>query len=197
MEIYRIFKCLFSRNFVFKNHWWITFGASLILIVIAYRSGLSDRGTLIAGIIAGAVSLNYFAQQQKLAETRLFKELFTEFNQRYDAINGKLSSIPANIPVNEKDRQTVIDYFNLCSEEYLFKKEGYIHDEVWTAWCRGMSEYFGKEPFFSIWKEEEKNGSYYGLTTGKICEGAGLPGNYFGAGKLPRRVVVESPQISP
>ena len=178
MKINGIIKYLFSKNFFFKKHWWITLGVSLILITIACRSGLSDRGTLIAGIIAGAFSFSYFVQQQKLAEIRLFKELFTEFNQRYDAINEKLSSIPANIPVNEKNRQTIIDYFNLCSEEYLFKKEGYIHDEVWTAWCRGMSEYFRKEPFCSIWEEEEISGSYYGLTTSKICDGAGLPINH-------------------
>lgn len=199
MEIYRIFKRLFSRNFVFKNYWWICLGFVVLSIsgVILFQINLQNQGTTITGIIAVALSLCYFAQQQKLAETKLFKELFTEFNNRYDAMNGRLSSIPAESPVNIQDRQTIIDYFNLCSEEYLFRKEGYIHDEVWTAWCRGMSEYFGKEPFFSIWKEEEKNGSYYGLTNAKICEGAGLPGNYFDAGKLSRRVVVESPQIRP
>ena len=150
--------------------------------VIKFQINLQNQGAAIKGIIAAALSFCYFAQQQKLAETKLFKELFTEFNNRYDAMNGKLSSIPANIPVNEKDRQTVT-IINLCSEEYLFKKEGYIHDDVWTAWCRGMSEYFRKEPFCSIWEEEEISGSYYGLTIAIICEGARLPGNYFDSGR--------------
>jgi hypothetical protein len=164
-----------NHNFVFKNYWWLAiFGVALLSV---FSMSMPDRGTFIGAIIAGAISFCYLVQQQKLSETILFKKLFTEFNNRYDAINGKLSSIPAESPVNIQDRQTIIDYFNLCSEEYLFRKEGYIHDEVWTAWCRGMSEYFRKEPFFSIWEEEEKNGSYYGLTTAKICEGAGLPGN--------------------
>jgi hypothetical protein len=52
----------------------------------------------------------------------------------------------------------------LCGEEYLFFSEGYIHREVWRAWCAGRLWYFQREPFRSMWEEENATNSYYGLS---------------------------------
>jgi hypothetical protein len=94
---------------------------------------------LIGSVLATGLAFIYFVQQQKLAETSLFKELFTEFNQRYDSLNEKLVALRGETSeLTPEKKGIVLDYFNLCAEEYLFYKEGYIYPEVWTAWCRGM-----------------------------------------------------------
>jgi hypothetical protein len=115
----------------------------------------------------------YFVQQQKLAETTLFKQLFSEFNARYDGMNGRLAAIAElDIAPDENEKVEVVDYFNLCAEEYLFYKEGYIHPEVWRSWCRGMLWYLEREPFNSMWEIEAETDSYYGLTLTIIRRGA-------------------------
>src|ERR1700694_1418716 len=84
--------CL-SGKFIFKNYWRIALlGASLgIGLVETFTTG--ERTSLIGSIIAAALGFCYFAQQQKLAEISLFKELFTEFNKRYDDLNERLREI--------------------------------------------------------------------------------------------------------
>ena len=77
--------------------------------------------------------------------------------------------------LDERDRDTAIDYFNLCAEEYLFYRGDYILPDVWTSWCRGMWQYVGKDgPLRRLWLEEVTSGSYYGLTLNEIERGAKL-----------------------
>jgi hypothetical protein len=128
---------------------------------------------LVGSVVAATLGFCYFVQQQKLAETTLFKQLFSEFNARYDGMNGRLAAI-ANLGIapDENEKVEVVDYFNLCAEEYLFYKEGYIHPEVWRSWCRGMLWYLEREPFNSMWEIEAETDSYYGLTLTIIRRGA-------------------------
>ncbi|MGH8759932.1 MAG: hypothetical protein ACREVW_10540, partial [Burkholderiales bacterium] len=115
----------------------------------------------------------YFVQQQKLAETQLFYNLFTAFNERYDKLNGPLAGI-ANRPgpISDSDRNLIVDYFNLCAEEYLFYREGYVHHDAWRSWCRGMLWYLRRDRFREVWQEEVKIESFYGLSLSVIEQGA-------------------------
>ena len=120
-----------------------------------------------------ALTTMYFVQKQKLEEMKLFKDLFTEFNKRYECQNEKLADIKANKIKGSDDINKVLDdYFNLCSEEYLFYKEGRIHNEAWGSWCRGMKEHLSNDVIKAYWKEAQKENSYYGLTTAVIDAGA-------------------------
>ena len=65
-----------------------------------------------------------------------------------------------------------MEYFNLCAEEYLFFKEGYIHPEAWQSWCRGMVCYLQDDGIRGAWNEEMTLGSYYDLTLRAIEQGA-------------------------
>ena len=114
----------------------------------------------------------YFVQKQKLEEIKLFKDLFAEFNCRYDRLNGKISDIKSK-KITDSDQITKIldDYFNLCSEEYLFYKEGRIHNLVWGAWCRGIKEHLMDNIINAYWEKAQIENSYYGLTTEVIEEG--------------------------
>jgi hypothetical protein len=43
--------------------------------------------------IGGVTGFTYFLYRQHLDEAKLFKELFAEFNARYDALNNDLNTI--------------------------------------------------------------------------------------------------------
>jgi hypothetical protein len=51
------------------------------------------RQELLVSAIGGFAGLTYFLYRQHLDEAKLFKELFAEFNARYDALNDDLNTI--------------------------------------------------------------------------------------------------------
>lgn len=68
------------------------------------------------GLVAGFV---YFLYSQHLQETRIFADLFRQFNERYDKLNDRLNLIVAREVqglLSQEDKQTLFDYFNLCGE---------------------------------------------------------------------------------
>jgi hypothetical protein len=162
-----------ERHYVFKHYWWIALLAGGAISCAAYKLGGEDRVGLIGTVIVGTLGFCYFVQRQKLAETELFYNLFTGFNKRYNDLNGALAEISdQQVSLTSAQRQTVVDYFNLCAEEYLFFKQGYIHKDAWRSWCRGMSWYLRRHPFKDIWAEEVKTESFYGLSLDVIHAGA-------------------------
>ncbi len=139
--------------------------------------GPQERVTIVVGLIAGIVGFCYFVQQQKLAEAQLFKQLFTEFNERYDQMNGDLADIrDVSTPCTAAGKKTLIDYFNLCGEEFLFYSEGYIHPKVWRSWCRGILWYLAATHIRSVWDNEvqREQNTYYDLTIEELRKGAKL-----------------------
>lgn len=166
-----------TRHFLFKTYGWIALlGGGVGIAVVTYFSE-ANLIPLIGTVVAATLGFCYFIQQQRLAETTLFKELFTEFNARYDGLNDPLMDImESGSKPTMNQRQIIVDYFNLCAEEYLFYKQGYIIPEVWRSWCRGMLFYMEKEPFQSLWEKEKKTESLYGLSMAAIRKGAAQQG---------------------
>jgi hypothetical protein len=68
------------------------------------------------------------------------------------------------------DKQLLYDYFNLCAEEYLYFKSGYVDAEVWQSWLRGMKLFASNPEIRRLWQEELESGSYYGFTLALIDE---------------------------
>jgi hypothetical protein len=88
-------------------------------------------------------------------------------------MNGRLEDICTGNSVDGTElKKALMDYFNLCAEEYLFFKEGYIHPQVWQSWCRGMLYYLRNSRIRQVWNEEMISDSYYGLTLLVIEQGA-------------------------
>jgi hypothetical protein len=164
-----------DKYFVFRNYSWIAGAVATVAIVVIVASDASGREGLIASTLGAALGFCYFAQKQKLEELRLFKELFTEFNRRYDEMNERLVDIrEGNRHDEAKERKALVDYFNLCAEEYLFFEEGYIHRAAWRSWCRGMLYYLENDGIRHVWDDEVSSDSYYGLTVETIRSGAAL-----------------------
>lgn len=158
----------------FKYYVLIVLLFSIIIALKIPTMQIEEKFLALFAPFAGiALTAIYFVQKQKLEEMKLFKDLFTEFNKRYDRLNDKLSDIKSSKIINSDElNKTLDDYFNLCSEEYLFYKEGRIHNEAWGSWCRGMKEHLSNDVIKAYWEKAQKENSYYGLTTAVIDKGA-------------------------
>jgi hypothetical protein len=115
------------------------------------------------GAVAGFI---YFLYRQHLDETRLFKELFIEFNERYGELNDGLNTIrfgPHEGDLSDAERELLFSYFNLCAEEYFFYTAGYIDDRVWKSWRNGICDFFKHPRVRGLWERDRKTDSYYGF----------------------------------
>jgi hypothetical protein len=119
--------------------------------------------TVLAGL-GGCVAALY---KQQLDDTKAFNDLFRHFTERFGTLNGQLDRIVlANpeIPLEPDERDALMDYFNLCAEEFLYFKSGYLDDEVWRSWIEGM-KFFAKNPrIAAVWRTELlSQDAYYGF----------------------------------
>ena len=121
---------------------------------------------LLLSLFGGISAFFHFLYSQHNTSTDRFVGLFKEFNARYDRLNDDLNRIYSNLGgaiTDPIDRQRLYDYFNLCAEEYLYFKSGYIDQEVWVSWLRGMDYFSRNKDIKAIWERELENGSYYGF----------------------------------
>lgn len=92
------------KHCFYQHYWWIV---SLVAVVAVSLLLLTDRDpelrfTLTA--VGALISIVFFVQKQKLEELKMFKDLFREFNERYDDMNEKLNKI---VEVNSSDELAV------------------------------------------------------------------------------------------
>ena len=151
-------------KFWFFAYYWYILVSMLILILwlfIKKNESLASIATM-SGVI---LSIGYFVQKQKIEELRIFMEVFKECNSRYEALRKSIIEITKKSPIDltEYERETVVSYLNLCGEEYLYFKQGYIEPSVWSAWHKGMKSVVSAKSISSIWEQEKKTGSYYDL----------------------------------
>ncbi len=110
----------------------------------------SVAATLFIGLVALIVTWIYAAKSKRISEDEIFYNLYSNFNERYDKINDDLQILQAK---KEKIKtvetlksspyyKTVIDFFNICAEEYYWRGRGRIKDEVWDAWNFGMNYWY-------------------------------------------------------
>lgn len=146
----------------------------LILILFANASKeIIDVEKLIAPIMAAGISISFGVRKYKIDNDNMFKELFTQFNKKYDKLNDVLILIENEFNNNKdkyslndnvENKRKVIDYLNLCSEEFLWKTKGRIDEKVWVEWEKGMLYWLNLKPIKEIVIQElEYSDSYYGL----------------------------------
>jgi hypothetical protein len=155
------------KHWFFRHYWWLILLAGIGAIVLAIATSPKVEWQLLLGIVGSALSGIYFVQKQRLEEMNLFKEIFTECNRRYDSLNKRLNAIaavPEDQPLSEDERNTLNDYFNLCAEEFLFFETGYILPSVWESWRNGILSFMPNKRISQYWAQEQRSGSYYGLT---------------------------------
>ena len=150
-----------------KKVTWIILGM-LTISIGAYQTGYIDDKVMLA--VFGALLTAYVGLIKQIGEDdRLFKELFQEFNKKY---TGEMNNVLNNIKddsdiISIEKEKIVIDYLNLCAEEYLWYKKGRLPKEIWEAWKNGIKVNLRKKAIRKIFDREndtyEKEISYYGL----------------------------------
>jgi hypothetical protein len=146
---------------------WLFLAVCAALFAVAYQvAGKNLRIEWVVSALGVAGGVTTFLYTQHLQETRLFTELFQHFNKRYDDLNERLNIIAgmSTSEIAQQDRQVLMDYFNLCAEEYLYFNAGYIDAAVWRSWTRGMEIYAAIPAIRQLWEEELRTGSYYGFS---------------------------------
>lgn len=122
-------------------------------------------------IIGMAGAFFAFLYTQHLHQTQFFNELFHRFNNKYDSLNEKLDKIiHSESALTPEQQRTLVDYFNLCAEEYMFYKSGHIDSNAWKSWNAGMRYYFSNAKIGEFWRQELKTNSYYGLSISVLSQ---------------------------
>jgi hypothetical protein len=137
-------------------------------------------GTILLGLVG--FFLSWKAQQR--ANDQMQRELFREFNDRYDKLNdilweifssGKpLKDIKEAATSDEKSKRqqkALNDYLNLCAEEHYWYKKGRIDDLIWNSWHAGMRFWYDNlQALRELWSaelEEKHNCKSYYLKEGE------------------------------
>ncbi|WP_439479880.1 hypothetical protein [Chryseobacterium aquaticum] len=137
--------------------------------------------TFLIGVFTLVITIWFSTNNLKITHQKMEKELFSEFNKRYDVFNDSLNlldSITTLEQLTETDsliekktmHHLLIDYFNLCAEQYYWHREKRISAEIWKSWHSGMMYYYNKYPVVrELWAKEIKDDGYksYYLKVGK------------------------------
>lgn len=147
----------------FEHYWWLLLVA--VTVAIGTLLAMKEQVVTIATVVGALLSVAYFLQKQKLEELRVFREIFKECNSRYDRMNEALAAIgrKTSAELTGEERSKVVDYLNLCGEEYLYFKRGYVEPSVWQAWNNGMKAVASAPSIRDVWEAEKQTGSYYDL----------------------------------
>jgi hypothetical protein len=154
------------KFWIFGNYWWVVPTVAVVFVSVVYLAdGNPDKNTLVT-VGGGFLTAFYFLHQQRIEEIKLFREIFSECNLRYDKMNENINAIVSkgeNEALSEKEKNQLSDYFNLCGEEYLYFKQGFIYPDVWLAWSHGMKVILKNPRVAPYWQIEKKSDSYYGV----------------------------------
>jgi hypothetical protein len=137
-----------------------------VVIAVWFRFAAGHRPELLMSAVGGVAGFTYFLYRKHVDETKLFKELFEEFNDRYDALNDGLNAVLFGSTeglLSAVERDHIFKFFNRCAEEYFFYKAGYIDQSVWESWSRGMKVFFEHPRIQTLWAQDSKADSYYGF----------------------------------
>lgn len=131
---------------------------------------ISILPSIILGLAGVIVTIIFAISNTRRENDKLSKELFTEFNKRYGELNEYLEeAIKADDIANlsSKTKDKVIDYFNLCAEEFYWRKKRRIDKLVWDSWSVGMNYWYNHKSgvIKELWEQEtnDRGGlkSYY------------------------------------
>ncbi|MFT6638211.1 MAG: hypothetical protein ACJAYP_000780 [Flavobacterium sp.] len=127
--------------------------------------------TAILGLSVLGSTIIFNRSQSKIEKHRLQKDLFGEFNKRYDVLNDylekvtKYDSLEHLLKKKPKKylflRNKLNDYFNLCAEEYYWYNKGRIDKDLWKSWEVGMNSWYNNHSIIrEAWEEEYNNFGY-------------------------------------
>lgn len=151
------------KEFIYSKYWIIPFSGLLFFGLWFTNSFQNLKFESAAIVLGGFFGFQYFIQKQKLEEMNFFRKVFIEFNAKYEELSLDLNKILSSNSFVGDQSGVLIKYFNLCAEEFLLYKKGYIPLEIWNSWLNGMEQYWNIPDVQKLWQQELKTGSYYGF----------------------------------
>lgn len=155
-------------NWFFRNGNSIIFAVLLSIIFYLFHTNLIESNFFF-GILGSVTSLYLGVSQYKLSHDKMVMELFSKFNSRYDEDLNDLFNKIQNEEITElcsKQRLQIIDYLNLCAEEYYWFRKGVLPNKIWKAWKSAIENNLNHQVVVGVKDEEFLNfeDSYYGLS---------------------------------
>lgn len=120
-----------------------------------------SEATITSIIIGGSgllITLIFSVFSRSLANDKMRRELFADFNKRYDDLNDDLYRIKEQIKSIEELNKSplkskLIDFFNLCAEEFYWRRR--LGNRIWKCWHAGMKHWYNEVPVIKeAWEKE-------------------------------------------
>ena len=145
-----------------QNYEIVVTAIAFAIVIIVYLCGNFDNSLFLGAL--GIIATFYFGVlKYKIENDKMFQELFISFNNRYETkFNDLINTLRGN-PENaldedgKKDNENlIIDYFNLCAEEYLWYSKNRVPKSVWDAWIAGIKENLEVDQVRKVYEKETK-----------------------------------------
>lgn len=138
-------------------------------------SFLTFGATILLGYVGYKLTKTYSEKSDSINNDALFHNLFRDFNTRYGLINSYLKALEKysenseyslkDLKENRELYDKMIDYLNICAEEYYWYRQDRLNNKVWDSWKFGMNVWYKSLPVLrALWQEEiagEGYKSYY------------------------------------
>lgn len=114
---------------------------------------VSDNKIQAIGVLLGVM---YFLHSRWITYLKLRIQIYDNINDRYDKLNNKLDKVIANYnddypkeiykegDYRIHEKSVLLDYINLCAEEYNLYIKRFVKNDVWLTWVDGMVEKFAQ-----------------------------------------------------
>lgn len=133
-------------------------------------------GAIILAIVASFLAYRHNKLTREISNDNLQKQLFTEFNSRYNKLNDLLRFVMEFSQEKEEEFMKALenemfgeftksyikfkinDYFNLCSEEYYWYSKRRVDERIWSSWKKGMNDIYNSSSIIqNQWQDEIRN----------------------------------------
>lgn len=186
-------------NLLIKN--WLQIILSFAGVgVIVFMFNSNEHLEPLISVLIAIFSAIFLLQKHNWDKKKIYHELFSDFNRRYDTLNENMNRIKEGKLINminivlESDlskpdevqfytTSVIYDYLNLCGEEYFWAGQKMLHPEIWDNWKKGI-EYFINCPivikvikmeierYNSNNRKDKKVDNYYGFLSSDIVNNA-------------------------
>ncbi|MET8098443.1 hypothetical protein ABZV29_18440 [Streptomyces sp. NPDC005236] len=107
-------------------------------------------------VLGGALGLRQSRKLRILNYEDRFEERYWLLMERL-SLNALRGDVEMHEPCDDSDQKLVRSYFRLCETQLNMRAEGWITDNTWTAWTKGMQTRLDQWPFSEIWSQIRDN----------------------------------------
>lgn len=135
---------------------WLAWGQAHSAILSVIGSSIIAIGTIAAALITANRYLKIYQTHVSMEFFRRYAEISQRMPDRLRLSKIKNPSVAASHEVSPEEwpaiARSMIEYGNLCSEEFALHKEGRIPREIWKIWREGIKENFETAIWRNAWR---------------------------------------------